>query len=86
MHIRIPHNQTRQRISHPVRMSKILRQCLKCNQERNSPHLTHETDDEALIQFLGDPGPELELENEEDAGGDDEEVGVECGEAEGLEG
>jgi hypothetical protein len=38
-----------------------------------------------LVEFLGGPGPELELYDEKYAGGDDEEIGVEGGETESSE-
>jgi hypothetical protein len=38
-----------------------------------------------LVRFLRNPRPELELEDEEDGGGDHKEVGVEGREAEGFE-
>ena len=53
-------------------------QCLERNQQWDRPHLAHQPNQESLIDFLGKPGPELELEDEEHGGGDHEQVGVEC--------
>jgi hypothetical protein len=40
-------------------MRKSLRQRLERDKQRDCPELRHETDEEALVPFLGKPGPEL---------------------------
>jgi hypothetical protein len=86
MHVRIPHNQRTKSIPYPIAMRKLGWQRLERDQEREHPHLAHQSYQEPLVDFLGDISPKLKLKNEKDGGGDYEEVGVECGEAECFEG
>lgn len=66
VHIRIPYNQRTNRIPHPIAVRKLLRQRLERNQQWNYPYLAHQSYQEPLVDFLGDIGPELQLEDEED--------------------
>jgi hypothetical protein len=66
-------------------MCELHGESLKGDQKWNSPDLAHQSDEETLIEFLGGPGPELELYDKQYAGGDDEEVGVEGRESESSE-
>jgi hypothetical protein len=42
-------------------MCELHGESLKGDQKWNSPDLAHQSDEETLIEFLGGPGPELEL-------------------------
>ncbi|KAH9810122.1 hypothetical protein Tdes44962_MAKER01096 [Teratosphaeria destructans] len=55
------------------------------DEEREGPELAEDAEEEALVELFGEPGPEEELDDEEDVGGDCEEVGAEGAEAEGFE-
>jgi hypothetical protein len=61
MNIRISHYQRRDSISDPIGMWELYGESLKGDQKWNSPDLAHQSDEETLIEFLGGPGPELEL-------------------------
>jgi hypothetical protein len=54
------------------------------DQEGETPKLGGEAGEEALVGFLGEPGPEEEIDDEENVGGDGEEICLEGGEIEGL--
>ena len=58
---------------------------LQRNEEGQRPDLADETGQEALVRLLRHPGPEEELDDEDDVGGDGEEVGRKGAEAGGFE-
>jgi hypothetical protein len=55
------------------------------DQEGKTPKLGGEAGEKALVGFLGEPGPEEEVDDEENIGGDGEEICLEGGEIEGLD-
>ncbi len=86
MNVRIPYNQTTDRISDPIAVRELHRQRLQRNQQRYGPHLAQQPDQKPLVEFLGEPSPELKLQDEENRGGNHEEIGVEGAETKRFEG
>ena len=83
MYVWVADNQCRYSPSSPVRC--IRRNGDECDYEWQCPKLAEEPEKEALVYPLGEPGPEEELDDEEDVGRDCEKVGFEGSEAEGAE-
>ena len=86
MCIRIADDERRDRVSHPFRMWKLDWQCLQGHYQRYGPELTYKPYEEPLIGSLGEPGPEQELNDEEDTRWNREQVGLEGVESQRLEG
>lgn len=55
------------------------------NQQWECPDLTNKPDQESLIDFLGNPGPEEKLNDEQGVGWDGEEIRFEGAETVGFE-
>lgn len=58
-------------------MASMCREDLERDQERQSPYLAHEPDEEPLIDPLREPGPKEKLDYEEDVRRDREQIGLE---------
>ena len=83
MHVRRPNQERAQSPLDP--RPRVRRDRLERNQDRERPELAHETDEEALVRLLRDPGPEEQLQDEEHVGGYGEQIRLKGAEAGGLE-
>lgn len=75
MDIRGSNHQNAQCILGPL--TRGSREYLQRHQQRKQIQLPNEDDQEAIVDFLGQPSPEDELEEEEKVGGDGEQIGLE---------
>lgn len=82
----IPNDQGRYSEFHPVEVVDCWGEHLEGNQKWQDPNLRKKTDSESLVPLFRQPSPEEHLDDQKDARGDGEQVGLEGRESETSKG